>query len=219
MSNEDWKYKAYPEAQCKKLAARLKYEWLKYKDEEKTTQTEFARKLGVTQSAFNQFLSGTCPISNEMILIMCRELNVDPQKMVVGLPFFEPFFKNVVSPRVVTIRYRLKDSGKATKPKAGAKIMVHSDYKKEVDVYVVELDTRDYLPRYNAKEKLIIAAEVPSIGEEAYVVLENGKQCASIMYHDHFECTKAVECDGCPDLTGPDDERISHIHKVIGMSK
>ena len=139
--------------------------------------------------------------------------------MVAGLPFFEPFFRNVVSPRVVTIRYRLKDSGKTTKPRAGVKIMVHSDYKKGVDVYAVEVDTRDYLPRYHAKEKLIVAAEVPSIGEEAYVVLESGRLCAAFMYHDHFECTKAVVCDMCADLTGPDDERISHIHKVIGMSK
>ena len=141
MSNEDWRYKAYPQTQCEKLAGRLKHEWLRHKDEEKTTQTEFAAKLGVTQSAFNQFISGTCPISNEMILIMCREMSVDPQKMVAGLPFFEPFFKNVVSPRVVTIRYRLKDSGKATKPKAGAKIMVHSDYKNGHDVYAIEIDT------------------------------------------------------------------------------
>ena len=101
---------------------------------------------------------------------MCREMSVDPQRMVTGLPFFEPFFKNVVSPRVVTIRYRLKEGGKVTKPKAGVKIMVHSDYKKGVDVYAVEIDTDDYVPRYRNKERLIVAAEVPNIGEEAYVV-------------------------------------------------
>lgn len=97
-SSRVWTYKAYPETQCKKLAARFKNEWLKYKDEQKTTQTEFARKLGVTQSAFSQFISGTCPINNKMILRMCREMNVDPQKMVAGLPFFQPFFDNYVAP-------------------------------------------------------------------------------------------------------------------------
>jgi len=152
-------------------------------------------------------------------LIMCREMNVNPQKLVAGLPFFEPFFNNVVSPRVVTIRYRLKDSGKVTKPRVGAKVMVYTDYKKGTDVYAIEIDTADYAPRYNPKEKLIVAAEVPNIGEEAYVVLEDGKQIIAVMFHDHFETVALYGCGTSDSLEGPDDERISHIHKVIGMSK
>ena len=96
-NDDDWKYSA-PQWQCEKLASRMKNEWLRHKEEQKTTQTKFAAKLGVTQSAFNQFISGTCPIRNEMILIMCREMNVDPQKMVAGLPFFQEFFHKYVAP-------------------------------------------------------------------------------------------------------------------------
>jgi len=96
-NDDDWKYSA-PQWQCEKLASRMKNEWLRHKEEQKTTQTKFAAKLGVTQSAFNQFISGTCPMSNEMILIMCREMNVDPQKMVAGVPFFEPFFNKYIAP-------------------------------------------------------------------------------------------------------------------------
>ena len=95
--DDDWRYNA-PKSECEKLAGRMQNEWLRHKEEQKITQTEFAVKLGITQPAFNQFIWGKCPISNEMILIMCREMNVDPQKMVAGLPFFEPFFSKYVAP-------------------------------------------------------------------------------------------------------------------------
>lgn len=218
MQNE-WRYKAYPKTQCEKLAKRLKAEWLSYKDKEKVTQTDFAARLGVTQSAFNQFISGACPINNEMILIMCKELGVEPRSMVKGLSFFEPFFQNFVSPRVVTVRYRLDGCTATLTSKVGTKLMVHIDVKDSVDVYAVEIKGDAYNPRYKATEKLIVAAEEPAIGEEAYVVLKDGMQCATYMYHDHFECVKSGDCPGCGDLTGPDDDRISHIHKVVGMSK
>jgi transcriptional regulator with XRE-family HTH domain len=216
---DEWKYKAYPKTQCEKLAKRLKAEWLSYKEKEKVTQTEFASRLGVTQSAFNQFISGACPINNEMILMLCHQLGVEPKTMVKGLSFFEPFFRDIVSPRVITVRLKLKNKGVVTKPKTGAKLMVYGDFKSSTDVYAVEIDTDEYNPRYRPTEKLVVIAEEPAIGEEAYVVLKDGKQCATTMYHDHFECSKSVKCIGCADLTGPDDERISHIHKVVGMSK
>lgn len=216
---QEWRYKAYPKTQCEKLAKRLKAEWLSFKDKEKVTQTEFAAKLGITQSAFNQFISGACPINNEMILMMCKELGVNPQSMVKGLSFFEPFFNTFTGPRVVTVRYRLEHCTATQTSRVGNKLMVHVDVRNDVDVYAVEIKGDVYSPRYRNTEKIIIAAEEPAIGEEAYVVLKDGKQCATYMYHDHFECVKSVDCEGCGDLTGPDDDRISHIHKVVGMSK
>ena len=214
-----WRYKAYPKTQVEKLAKRLKTEWLAYKEREKTNQTDFAAKLGITQSALNQFLSGTCPINNEMILMLCKELNVDPKSMVKGLSFFEPFFKTFASPRVINVRYKLDGCTAAQTSRAGVKLMAHVDVKGNIDVYAIEIKGDSYAPRYKNTEKLIIAAEEPAIGEEAYVVRKVGQQCASYMYHDHFECVKTSGCSACGDLTGPDDDLISHIHKVVGMSK
>ena len=216
---QEWRYKAYPKTQCEKLAKRLKAAWLSFKDKEKVTQTEFAERLGITQSAFNQFISGACPINNEMILMMCKELGVDPHVMVKGLSFFEPFFNAFTSPRVVTVRYRLENRIATPTSRVGVKIMAHVNVPNNVDVYAVEIKGDAYSPRYRNTEKIIIAAEEPAIGEEAYLVLKNGTQCAAYMYHDHFECVMPGGCVSCGDLTGPDDDRISYIHKVVGMSK
>jgi len=225
VKEKPWKYKAYPQKDVEKLAARFKARWLQVKDEEKITQTEFADKIGVTQPALNQFLNGATPISNAQIISLCRELNVSPNEMVKGIKFFEPFFSHMLVPRTIKIRMVLA----ATKAQALKKektlmetaVNFYSALPNDIDVYACLVEGDVYEPRYKHGEKVIVSAETPQPGEECLVVLEEGSKCITTLKEDGlgFICSKRATCIGCSPLKGIDDPRISYVHKVIGMTR
>ena len=215
----NWKYKAYPQKQVEKLATRIRTEWLAFKDREKSTQTEFAARLGISQPALNQFLSGTTPISNAMIITICSELGVAPKTMVKGLKFFEPFFEHIVSPRVVRVRHIVGARKYKEQSVTGEAIHYHVDLNDGIDVYAVKVADDVYEPRYFKDEKLIIAAQTPEVGDEAFIKLVDGKNCITRVTENDLVCLKAIRCVGCQDITSIDDPRIEFAHKVIGMSK
>ena len=214
-----WKYKAYPQKAVEKLAARVRAEWLSYKEREKSTQTEFAARLGISQSALNQFLNGTTPISNAMIIQICSELGVNPKGLVKGIKFFEPFFDHIVSTRAVQVRYLVGASKTRKKAVTGEFIHYHAALKDDVDVYAIEVADDVYEPRYFKNEKVIVAAMEPVAGDEAFIMRTDGKSCITKVTEDNLVCLKRIYCQGCDPLTSIDDSRIEFAHKVIGMSK
>jgi transcriptional regulator with XRE-family HTH domain len=216
---KNWKYKAYPQQAVVELAKRMKARWLPHKEATGMTQEEFAKILGITQPALNQFLNGTTPISNAMIILMCRELGVTPQEMVKGIDFFEPFFTGMITSRVVRVRYKIG----ATKSKetivTGEAIQYHVHSDPETDVYAVEIADDVYQPRYFKGEKVIITAVTPQVGDECFIKLTDGKTCITRVATDDLICLKNIVCVGCADIVSIDDERIEFAHKVVGMSK
>lgn len=202
-----------------KLAARIRAEWLAFKDREKSTQTEFAARLRISQPALNQFLTGTTPISNAMIIKICSELGVDPKGLVKGIKFFEPFFDHIVSTRAVQIRYLVGASNIRKKAVTGEAIHYHAALKDDVDVYAIEVADDVYEPRYFKNEKIIVAAMEPAAGDEAFIMTTDGESCISRVTKDNLICLKRVSCVSCDPLTSIDDSRIEFAHKVIGMSK
>lgn len=219
---QNWKYKAYPQKSVEKLATRIRNEWLSFKDREKCTQTEFAARLGISQPALNQFLTGTTPISNAMIITICSELGVDPKQMVKGIKFFEPFFAHIVSTRAVRVRYRIGAAQVRSQSVTGEAIHYHSQLNSDVDIYALDIDDGIYEPRYYEGEKVIVAAVEPKPGDECFLMTKDGR--ASIVRYQKdgtLLCTKNVgKCfDG--EAVTPEEiaEDIEFMHKVIGMSK
>jgi len=95
-STKDWKYRTYPKEWVEKLAARVRREWLAFKDRTKTTQPEFAGKLCISQSALNQFFNGTTPMNINMLLCICDGMDADPWAMVKDNSFYEPKLKKLL---------------------------------------------------------------------------------------------------------------------------
>lgn len=218
----NWKYKAYPQKSVEKLAARIRTEWLAFKDREKSTQTEFAARLGVSQPALNQFLNGTTPISNAMIIQICGELGVDPKRLVKGIKFFEPFFDNIISTNIVRIRYRIGAKISRSKAVTGEVVHYHAQLSKDVDIYALDIDDGVYEPRYYKGEKVIVAAVEPQPGDECFLMAKDGR--ASIVRYQidgTLLCMKNVgKCFNGEAVT-PEEiaEDTEFLHKVIGMSR
>lgn len=222
MPTENWKYKAYPKKQVEKLAQRVKSEWLAYKDREKVTQVQFAERLGITQPALNQFLSGTCPISNAMIITLTKELGVDPKKLVKGLSFFEPFFDSIVTARIVQVRYEIGATKTKEKKVTGTALHYHVHLPSDVDVYAVEIADNAYEPRYYQGEKVIVAAVEPGPADEAFIMRKDGEAClARFSSEDVFTCLLNVGriFDGDNTRLPDVEHEIEYIHKVVGMTR
>lgn len=206
-----WKYKAYPQKDVEKLAARFKARWLQVKDEEKITQTEFADKIGVTQPALNQFLNGATPISNAQIISICRELGSSPKEMVKGIKFFEPFFNHIVVTRQIRVRYKLSKAGIKETKVTGEVISYHVDLPDNVDLCAVEITDDEMSPRYNKGEKLVIAAQTPNKGQTGFGIQAGATAaCVGILKREN-----RMECLMCH--TTHETERIDTLHTVVGL--
>lgn len=215
---QNWKYKAYPQKQVEKLAARVKSEWLAYKDREKITQSEFANRLSVSQPALNQFLSGTTPMSNEMIIRICHELSVSPTKIVKGLSFYEPFFNTLITQRLVYVRYKVGARKFKEQTVTGAAVHYHPHVSQNVDVYAIEIADSTYTPRYYKGEKVIVAALEPKTGDEVFVRFVDNNSCIGHLKEDStVESSSTVST--APSEFSVDDDNVEFVRKVVGMSK
>ena len=59
----------------------LQREWKLKKQRDKVTQTEAAAKIGWTQSAFSQYLSGTTELNPSAIIKLAKYLDIPPSKI------------------------------------------------------------------------------------------------------------------------------------------
>lgn len=206
-----WKYKAYPQKDVEKLAARFKARWLQIKEEENITQAEFAGKIGITQPALNQFLNGVTPISNAMIISICRELGYSSKEMVKGIKFFEPFFDHIVVTRQIRVRYKLSKAGIKETKVTGEVISYHVDLPDDVDLYAVEIIDDAMSPRYNKGEKLVIAAQTPNKGQTGFGTQAGANAaCVGILQQK-----STMECLMC--RAAHSTEHIAQLHTVVGL--
>lgn len=150
-TEEPWKYhQTYPQEAVTRLAYRLKQEWLSFKKTEKVTQTIAAEKLGLSQAAFAQFLSGACPVSNSQLVKICDYMQISPFKLVQGIPFFEKFFDSVlVHQENVEVKYVLGNS---------EKLNMHIDRPFEpFEKYEVAVADDRFKGIYNSGTRIVVA--------------------------------------------------------------
>ena len=71
------------------ISRRINLLWKATKDGLGLTQTKAANQLGLTQSAFNQILSGSIAVNSVMVLGITSLLNADLRKLCEGLKEYE----------------------------------------------------------------------------------------------------------------------------------
>lgn len=153
--SDDWKYTGYPETACKELATRLKSEWNAFKQSEKVTQMDMCEKLDIAQPTFSQYINGTCPVSNEMLVKLCAEINVDPKQLVKGIPFFESFFDYIRVNKKAHVRFFIGQP-QGELPRMSINISTTSEYG---DVYLIYVATK--LPHWDIGNYIIVSPTAP----------------------------------------------------------
>ena len=114
------------------------------------TQQKAAVQLGMTQPMFSQMLNGTVSINPMMVLGVAALLRCDLGALVEGLREYKILY--AVSPTSsFQIPVSLTLSGKSVSGKT-ITIMTHTIS----EAFAVEIDTDEYVPRYNNGEYAII---------------------------------------------------------------
>ena len=80
--------------------------WMSKKSKMRITQMEFAKKLGISQLSFSQFLRGEQPLTMSFVSQFCRLLRLDPK-----LTFPSLKQANDSGPKVVYLKSRLSVDG------------------------------------------------------------------------------------------------------------
>ena len=153
-AQKKWTSKSYPEEAAKNLAKRVLREWEAFQDRTEMTQTELAEKLGITQSAFNQFIRGVKPINIPILLNICNEIDTNPWAMVRGNSFYER--------RLIQLEKSLVKKPKQLDDEASYSVSAN-DLKKIHDVLAIPDSIRSMLPQYTLAELVvsIITKKIP----------------------------------------------------------
>ncbi|MDN3612439.1 helix-turn-helix domain-containing protein [Vibrio ostreicida] len=80
--------------------------WMSQKSKMRLTQMEFAKKLGITQLSFSQFLRGEAPLTMSFISQFCRLLRLDAKLVFPSLKQ-----SSESGPKVVYLQSRMSVDG------------------------------------------------------------------------------------------------------------
>ena len=137
--------------------------WNATKDGLGLTQAQAAQRLGMSQSAFSQILSGTVAVNSVMALNITALLGADLQKLCAGLDEYE----HLVKIRPVTgclLPVTLTITGKKI-TNTSIQSMINSE-----GAFAVEIDSEEYRPRYKPGDYAVVTPHADiNIGDEILI--------------------------------------------------
>lgn len=152
------------------ISRRINLLWKATKDGLGLTQTKAANQLGLSQSAFNQILSGSIAVNSVMVLGITSLLNADLQKLCEGLKEYEHLNKirpvvGCMLPVTITI------TGKMVTNKSIQSMQAIEGG------FAVEIDSEEYSPRYNIGDYAVVnPSKGLEKGDQVFLQFKN-KDC------------------------------------------
>jgi len=150
------------------ISRRINILWRTTKKGLGLTQVQAAKKLGMSQSAFSQIMSGTVAVNSVMVLNITALLNADLSKLCKGLKEFEHLVRirpviGSMLPVTITI------TGKKVENKSIQAMLEPTE-----GAFAVEVDSDEYSPRYNVGDYAIVNPNrTIAIGNEVLLHYKN----------------------------------------------
>lgn len=157
-----------------RTASRVKTTWLAKKGTLHHTQSTAAKKLGISQSAFNQFINAKIPIPADMLMQFSLLLQ-EPVEL-----FSERVARNVyavnnlkLKKRTLPVMLALRQSDHPIKHIV---TITEPELQKESNLYLVFVDTDEYRPYVRANEYIIVNPIVPPKKNDRVFVMTKDNQ-------------------------------------------